>query len=166
MAQDSKINGPAVAKRRGRTENLTPWKPGQSGNPKGRRKTPRAFEDFLAQVPMVDKDGKPVDTSKPLPAGAHPILGVDGKPLDRYQLMISMAWATGMDRKHRDHMRAVELLMAYKDGKPVDRMELTGFEGGPVEHVDVKASTTGEIRKRIAELEAAAAARRTPAGAK
>jgi len=36
------------------------------------------------------------------------------------------------DKKHRDHFRALELIMGYSYGKPKQGLELTGEEGGSV----------------------------------
>lgn len=41
-----------------RLQNLKPFKPGQSGNPKGRPKKIPALDDLLAEVLSEEKDGK------------------------------------------------------------------------------------------------------------
>ena len=39
------------------------------------------------------------------------------------------------DTKHRDHYRALELVMGYAYGKPKQGLELTGEEGGNIQIV-------------------------------
>jgi hypothetical protein len=84
----------------------TRFKPGQSGNPKGRPKKIPAIDELLAEVLGEEKDGK---------TAAQVIL------------MALRAKATKGD------VRAAEVLLERAYGKVKERHELSGPDGGPIE---------------------------------
>src|SRR5262245_8744116 len=101
----------------------TRFKPGQSGNPSGMAgKRPRAktLDDFWREIPIS------ADTKKPA-------LDEDGKPLDRWRVMLLAAWNAAVNPRHKDQVEALKLMLAYELGKPVTRLEMSGADGGPVQ---------------------------------
>lgn len=107
---------------------------GQKGNPGGRPST-KWFREILDQ-PFKDKvAGKDVTTREAL---AHRLI------------------ETAMDPKHPGHLGALTLACAYDMGKPVDSVELSGPGGRPIATDTIVAPrrTTGELRKRLAALDA------------
>jgi hypothetical protein len=91
-------------------ENIEPhkFKKGQSGNPAGRPKKIPELPALLATVMGEEKDGM---------SAAEAILK---------RLRQDAA---------KGNIRAAELLLKYTYGAPVQRLEHTGAEGGPVETV-------------------------------
>lgn len=52
-------------------------------------------------------------------------------------------------------IRAIELCLAYGIGKPTDRVELSGPEGGPIEHVSALSDDELRlVRATLREIEA------------
>lgn len=82
------------------------FQPGQSGNPGGRPKR-SAIRDFFAQA---TKEGEPT----------------------RLERVLTSLYTTAIDRSHRDHMHACELVTAYCFGRPVQAVEVAGEGGGPL----------------------------------
>jgi hypothetical protein len=121
---DNSGNADAPAKRRGGR----PFQKGQSGNPGGRPKT-AWLREWLAEA-------------------------TDKNPNNPRRLVIAQAlYLTAIDRRHRDHVRAAELILAYELGKPVESVELSGPDGGPIESVDAFDGMTSERElARIQEL--------------
>lgn len=113
------------------------WKKGESGNPGGRPKRDNAITEFLS-----DKVGE--------------------SDVTRRKALLMSLIRIASDQKHRDQLRAIELLLAYDQGRPTEKVEMSGPDGGPIEHAgDLDSMTTGELRRELAELEAARAARLT-----
>ena len=101
-------------KHRGNTSGLIPWKPGQSGNPKGRPKNVTYISEelrkFMQSVPaLVGKDGKP-NTS----TGAE---------------LIALAWFKGMMKGNPALLKeALDRL----EGKVAQPVEIGGNDGEPI----------------------------------
>lgn len=93
------------------------FKLGESGNPGG-RPSKKAFRDFFAEK------------------------GPDGLP--RMENVYRAWYMTAIDRKHRDHMAAVTLIVAHDIGKPVESTELSGPGGGAL---PIKTVVDGVIEK-------------------
>ena len=107
-----------------------PFPPGVSGNPSGRPKRSVAREFFEAKV----SNGQ-----------------------TRAENVLEALYQTATDRKHRDHMHAVELAAAYFAGKP-SSVELTG--NIEVDHnAELRGLTTEKLTDRIQALLAKARAR-------
>jgi hypothetical protein len=106
-----------------------PFQPGQSGNPSGRPRRSSVREFFEA----------------PLNDGGT-----------RMEHVLVALYQTATDRKHRDHMRAVELSAAYFAGKPTDFVEVSGEVTG---QVDLRSLTTERLNQRINDLLARVKAR-------
>lgn len=122
----------ATPQNRGRSGGKPPasgqFKPGQSGNPGGRPST-AWIREYLS--------------------------GLGDKTDTRREKYLEALYKTAIDRKHRDHVKAGLGLMAYDFGKPIQAVELTGRDGGPIAStVDsvVSTMTSEDKRKRIAEL--------------
>lgn len=107
-----------------------PFPPGVSGNPAGRPKRSVAREFFEEKV----SDGK-----------------------TRAENVLEALYQTAVDRKHRDHLRAVELATAYFAGKPIAAVELDLT--GTVEVDELRGLTTEKLTDRIQALLAKARAR-------
>jgi hypothetical protein len=95
------------------------WNPGHSGHPGGRPST-KWIREYLGQL------------SKP-----------GGQP--RKLAVVTALYVTAVDRRHKDHVKAAELLLAYEAGKPVQAVEVSGPGQGPLEHVQ---NMTSEQQKR------------------
>lgn len=91
-------------------ENIEPhkWQKGQTGNPKGRPRKLPELPKLLADVMGEEKDGM---------TAAEAIL----KKLRQ--------------EASKGNMRAIELLLKYSYGNPVQRLEHTGADGQPIETV-------------------------------
>ena len=98
---------PATGNSGGKTENLKPWRKGQSGNPSGRPK--KALELQARCIKAVDEH-------------------VVGK------------WISEVESRGEDWVECSKLLAAYGYGKPSQRLEVSGSEGGPLEIVIRKES--------------------------
>jgi len=105
-----------------------PFKKGQSGNPGGRPST-AWIREYLAELASP---------------GAPP----------RKQAIIQALWLTAIERRHKDHVRAAELLLAYDVGKPVQAIEVSGPEGGPIDTGDggLRLLTSEAANRRLREL--------------
>lgn len=97
--------------------------PGQTGNAGGRPKS-QWIKDFLG---VSDPRGP-------------------GKT--RKQWLLESLWTTAIDRNHRDHVKAAVVLLAYDVGKPVETVELSGPDGGPVPGAPSAMMMTTEQRVR------------------
>lgn len=96
------------------------FKPGQSGNPKGRPKGELRISEVLrldSQV-VLEKFGK-----------AHNKTGT------RAELLSEILW----DMALRGNLKAIELILDRLEGKPIGALELTGRGGGPVRIVATPA---------------------------
>lgn len=99
------------------------------------------------------------------------VQGPDG-PIERRWALLSRLYTSAMDTKRKDHGRLLEIAAAYYFGKPRERVEMSGPEGGPIKTEDGKPrkrATTGELRKELegilAKREAHMAKRATTNGA-
>lgn len=103
---------------------------GQSGNPAGRPSN-KDFKEFLAEI---------------CPNGKT-----------RRENTREALYLKAINSRDKDQIRALELIHAYDLGKPVQGVELTGNDGGPLE-VGVALlprlgkMTTGAMRRELAEL--------------
>lgn len=125
-----------------------PFPKGVSGNPQGRPKKPECITEFLNED-WVAKNGQNL-----------------GK---RRKVLLDALFNTATLAGSKDRMKAIELLLAYDLGKPTERHELSGPEGGPIKSVEYDLGdgmTSGEMRKRLAELEAVRKARLGERGSK
>lgn len=96
--------------------------PGNNGNPGGRPST-RWIREWLGEVVEGSRRG--------------------GTPVQRRQALVTALFATAVNTRHKDHVKAAELLLAYEAGKPIQAVELSGPEGGPFD----PASMTSEQQK-------------------
>jgi hypothetical protein len=112
--------------RRGRVENLKPWKPGQSGNPGGR----------LKKLPITDTIREAL--AKDMGAG---------KTAADIIVEVLLAAAKKGD------ITAIREIADRAEGKPVQVSQLQGPGGGPI---PIDHLTQEEKHKRIAELMAKA----------
>ena len=109
----------------GRVENLTPWKPGQSGNPNGR---PRKKPLTDAYLELMDKLGKDCGITE-----------TDTVP----QIIAKMIARNAMEG---DVVSAREITNRT-DGLPTVHAEVTGKDGGPIQ-----LRSTQEFVKVIREI--------------
>jgi hypothetical protein len=87
---------------------LKPFKPGQSGNPKGRPKKSDCLIDCINKE-LSSKSVNGVSTREQIIASA----------------LVGMA--------EKGNLKAIEILMTYTTIKPVQAHEITGANGGPVQ---------------------------------
>jgi hypothetical protein len=106
--------------------------PGATGNPAGRPST-KWIRDFLAEV------------TKP-----------GGQP--RKMALIQAMFLTSIDRRHKDHVKAGTLLLAYEAGMPIQAVEVTGGDGAPLTGPDISSWTSEQQAARYASLLAKASA--------
>lgn len=111
--------------------------PGNNGNPGGRPST-RWIRDWLGEVVAPGR----------------------GMPIQRRQALVTALFATAVNTRHKDHVKAAELLLAYEAGKPVQAVELSGPEGGPM---DPASMTSEQQRAYLAGLIAKARGERPDA---
>lgn len=114
------------ANRRGKVENLKPWKPGQSGNPGGRPKKLPITDTIREALAKDMGDGK---------TAADVIVGV----------LVEAA--------KKGDITAIREIADRAEGKPIQVSQLQGPGGGPIA---IDHLTPEEKRKRIAELVAKA----------
>lgn len=107
----------------GNVANLRPWQPGQSGNPKGRRKGQSLVAELWKELAAkADEGGIPV---KRLVAKKLVDLALSGD------------------------LEAIKTCFAYTDGKPAQPVDVGGPDGGPLRIV----ITTVDDRPRIETLD-------------
>jgi hypothetical protein len=106
-----------------------PWQPGESGNPNGRPRKGKALTEILEQ------------------AGSKTFPLIDGKRMSGKRLVARQIWdalATGkiefIDGSQRrltvrDWRELAEWLYDRVDGRPMQKSEITGKDGGPQEMV-------------------------------
>lgn len=101
-----------------------PFRKGQSGNPGGlsrqRRRTRRHIEE-LAQAALETERGNVAINELVNIATGTTVIVDDNEEM------------TAARYEPKDRIRAIELLMAYAYGKPRQRTEITGEDGGPVQ---------------------------------
>ena len=95
-------SGASRGARRGRPENLRPFKPGQSGNPSGR---PKGAAGFAERIRQATKEG---------------------------QDLMAWALAIAGNPKAKDRMAAIKWLGDRGWGTAPQEITITGPEGGPV----------------------------------
>lgn len=83
------------------------WQPGESGNPKGRPRKQRALSALLRTV-----------------GGTHTEEG-----LLKRRALAEKVWELAL----KGDLDAAKIIYEYCDGKPVQRQEVTGAGGGPIE---------------------------------
>lgn len=89
-----------------------PFQPGQSGNPGGKPSS-KWIRDYLAEE-VPDKKGVMVS---------------------RRKAIIQSAFLAAIDsRRGAQQIRAIEILLAYEAGKPIQTVEMSGPDGGPIEY--------------------------------
>ena len=98
----SESSGPSSGPRRGRPENLRPFKPGTSGNPGGR---PKGAAGFAERIRQATKEG---------------------------QDLMAWALAIARNPKAKDRMAAIKWLGDRGWGTAPQEITITGPEGGPV----------------------------------
>lgn len=95
------------------------WKKGQSGNPRGRPRK-NAEVERLCQEALTNPDGSNFAV----------------------QQLRRIALEAELDR---DRIKAIELLTAYAYGKPRQRTEVSGPDGGPIQLVDPNDYTDEQL---------------------
>ncbi len=97
-------SGKKSGRLRGRPENLRPFKPGTSGNPGGR---PKGSAGFAERIRKATKEGAD---------------------------LVAVAISIALNEKEPGvaRMRAVEYLTDRMVGKALEKVELTGAEGGAI----------------------------------
>lgn len=142
-----------------------PFAKGQSGNVAGRPRRLRHMDDFLREIPQLPplpKDAPPEVRAKRAEDAAS-MVRPDGQPMDRFDAFMAILWRVAMDPNHRNWDDAAKYILVYRLGKPRERIELglpePGSGGGSAdEPIDVTphvgGKTTGEMRRRMEELDA------------
>lgn len=111
-----------------RYPNLKPWKPGQSGNPRGRKATSltRLLRDAMAKAELCGQPtpgGKPVDEVFVEACIAHAIQGhatFAGQIWDRME---------GRVPREPDDAGGVDAVIEVEFGKPPDQVPPAGLDG-------------------------------------
>lgn len=104
-------------KQRGNTTKLKPWKPGQSGNPKGRPPKPHCIPDILKAI-----------GAQPLPKDLEAVLrkkmpGLPDKPTHIQALMVAT-----YSRALAGQPWAVQFVAERTEGKSIQPVDLTTHE--------------------------------------
>jgi uncharacterized protein DUF5681 len=103
-----------------------PWKPGQSGNPKGRPRSAKFSEAMRELLKEVGDDGQ---------TGAEKLAAV------------------AMKKALSGSPRHLELAMAYVEGRPKQGIELSGPDGSALQFVD---TSTEALLQKLVEMDALA----------
>lgn len=99
--------------------NLRPWKPGQSGNPKGRP----PYKGVAARLRLLlEKDSQVAEAVQVLQDLGEDVESWDIQPLTYGDLVARRL----VDLAIRGKMEAIALVMAYADGKPGDKQLQAG----------------------------------------
>lgn len=124
MAKSKPQNRPKQALGRGPDGRILP---GSSGNPGGRPKAGILFREEAQKRARQDS--------------------AEGK-------VVLDAWVKEIESKGEDWVKASELLANYAFGRPVQGLEITGAEGGPIETSshDLSKLSTDELRAMRALL--------------
>lgn len=110
--------------------------------PRGGRRPGAGRKPNAIALPQKDELRQLVDTHWPLEERGNTI-----------RRLVSLANAK------IPNLKAAEILLAYAYGKPTERHEITGADGGPVEFADASAT----IKRRLARLAAVSGAGEVPA---
>jgi hypothetical protein len=107
----------------------------QAGKGHGRPKRDAAIDEFFDVVVKGElKDGTPF-------------------AVERRVALLERIYTSAMNVQRKDHTRLLEIAAAYCFGKPRERLEMSGPEGGPIASADAtparRRPTTGELRKRF-----------------
>ena len=100
-------------------ENLKPWKPGQSGNPAGKARGRSVTSRLRDLLDAVELGGKPIPNGK--------------------QVADLLAEVIVKNALKGDH-RFVATVLDRAEGKVVDKTEITGKDGGPIDLTDARAA--------------------------
>jgi hypothetical protein len=109
------------------------WKPGESGNPRGRKKRDAIIDEFFEGA-LNPKE-----------------------PRERRWVLLERMFTSALNPSRKDHAKLLEICAAYYFGKPRERVEMSGPGGGPLQTEDTtprRRPTTGEMRKRLEVLKA------------
>ena len=109
-ASTEKAQEKAQKKKRGNVQNLTPWKAGQSGNPKGRPKGKRNLSTLLREA--LEKLAVNPKT------GAKII--VDGQEMTYQELLIQQVLVKGIVKGND---KTIELIFDRLEGKPRQKID-------------------------------------------
>jgi hypothetical protein len=146
MTDDSQLGADASTEntgqntRRGKVENLTPWQPGQSGNPGGRpRKLP--ITDYI--IGQLEKP-IPAAMKAKLPAAFTEVYGDDASFGEMLAFKV-------IDQAAKGDIRAMNTVMERAEGKVKQSVSLSGEDDNEavirVVHVGL-AERMSEARKR------------------
>ena len=104
--------------------NLSPWKPGQSGNPSGR---PKGTRDLAGYVLETTDGGKElVDALVSIARGVMPAVAVQEGPRPRKDQQVRPA----------DQLKAIETLLDRGFGRPPQQLDIAhSVSGRPLEHL-------------------------------
>ena len=107
--------------------NLSPWKPGQSGNPSGR---PRGTRDLAGYVLETTDGGKElVDALVSVARGVMPNVPVQEGSRPRKDQQVRPA----------DQLKAIEMLLDRGFGAPLQQLDIAhSVSDGPLEHLSDK----------------------------
>ena len=82
----------------------------------------------------------------------------DGQVVEvqRRVALLERLYTSAMDVRRKDHVRLLEICAAYYFGKPKERLEMSGPDGGPITSADAtparRRPTTGELRRELAAI--------------
>jgi len=93
------------------------WVKGQSGNPGGRPRKPEVVSAFLEAI----------------------VKDANGNTINRREEIMAALYTVATTRGSKEQIKAAELLLAYDLGKPTERHEISGPDGGPLASVDMTA---------------------------
>ena len=107
--------------------NVSPWQPGQSGNPSGRPKGTRDLADYVLETTGGGREL--IDSLLSIARGVMPNVAVQEGSRPRKDQQVRPA----------DQLKAIEMLLDRGSGAPLQQLDIAhSVSDGPLEHLSDK----------------------------